>query len=776
MARWRGVDLESPRDVYPPEHAAGRWTRLQRGLADPFVRNAYSLVGSTLASSALGFAFWLAAAWAYDRADYGRDATLIATMLFLSSLSQLNLTNGFNRFVPTAGLRARRLVLVGYLVAAGTAALTATVFVLGIELWAPRLSFVQDHLPYALWFVGGTVVWTLFALQDAVLTGLGEAQWVLVENVAYGIVKLVLLVTVAALLPVLGVFAAWTAPLAVAVVAVNLLIFRRLVPARAHPPLESVDAATVRHYVGFDLVGTWTMTATIGLLPLIVLAIVGPRGSAYLYTSWTIAYTLYLVSIGVGMSFVTESARAPERIVELARDMMAHALRIVAPLALLGALAAPLIWLVFPAGFGENATTLLRVLLLSAIPNVVTVTYLSIARVQRRMRAVIVATLCLAVGVVGLSVVLTHAIGVTGVGVAWLVSQSALALVLLLGELRTVWLPYVPIRRLRGRKASGAGFRPAQREPNALVATALESAGLTADGWVRSDAMLNTAGILVVAVRDRAGDPTVLKVAIDSFGAAALDHERAVLGELRAVAPPLVAAVLPGGRRGEAGAIVWSVEDRPPGRDARELVADPEARERVLADVVTRMRALYDATARPSGVDASELLGSAFAALDALPATRLRGAADAAKLAQLEHELSDQLRSGSPTVARVHGNLWVGNVVCAPGTSIVTRIVNWEWSDWDLPVVDVMHLLLTTRSQVEDRELGAVVRDLLGAGALDPSEAELLASVPGASELSVRSAVLLAWLRHVRRRVERGAGEVGSLWMTHNVHQVLESV
>jgi hypothetical protein len=493
--------------------------------------------------------------------------------------------------------------------------------------------------------------------------------------------------------------------------------------------------------------------------------------------AWMIAYTLYLVSIAVGMSFVTECARAPDRIIELARDMMAHALRIVAPLALLGALAAPLVWLAFPAEYGANATTLLRLLLLSAIPNVVTVTYLSVARVQRRMGAVIGATAALAVGVVGLSVVLTNAVGVTGVGVAWLVSQSVLATVLLLGELRTVWLPYVPHRRWGGhRSRAGAGFGPARREPNALVATALEAAGLTADGWAGTDTAQSTEGVRVVLARDRvAGGAAVLKVATDSAGAAALDRERSALQAVWAVAPPSVAAVLPEVRRGSVAAVVWAVETRPPGTDARKALASRDARDRLLCDVVGRMTDLYAATARPSDVagDVPALLEEALSALEALPTSRLRAPADGAKLGQLETELRAQLTRGPLTIARVHGNLWAGNVVCTPGTTNVTGIVNWEWSGWDLPVVDVMHLLATTRAAVEQRELGAVVRDVLLGGSLDGPDGMLLASVPGAGELSARSAVLLAWLRHVGRRIERGAGP---LWLSHNVHQVLESV
>ncbi len=81
-----------------------RVASLRGHLDAPFVRNAYSLVGSTLATSGFGVIFWIVAAHLFTKEEVGRDTALISTMLFLSSISQLNLTNGFNRFVPVAGV------------------------------------------------------------------------------------------------------------------------------------------------------------------------------------------------------------------------------------------------------------------------------------------------------------------------------------------------------------------------------------------------------------------------------------------------------------------------------------------------------------------------------------------------------------------------------------------------------------------------------------------------------------------------------------------------
>src|SRR5262245_38181081 len=134
--------------------AVGRRVAQVRAALDaPFVRNAYSLVATQVATAGLGFVFWIVTARLYSVPDVGRASTLIATMLFLSSLSQLNLTNGFNRFVPTSGHRTRRLITTGYLAAVSTATVASAVFVVGVDLWAPELSLLHDHWNYAAWFV-----------------------------------------------------------------------------------------------------------------------------------------------------------------------------------------------------------------------------------------------------------------------------------------------------------------------------------------------------------------------------------------------------------------------------------------------------------------------------------------------------------------------------------------------------------------------------------------------------------------------------------------------
>jgi hypothetical protein len=211
--------------------------------------------------------------------------------------------------------------------------------------------------------------------------------------------------------------------------------------------------------------------------------------------------------------------------------------------------------------------------------------------------------------------------------------------------------------------------------------------------------------------------------------------------------------------------------------DGLTLVEDGRAAA-VQEDLAARIVALHRATAvsRRLEVDLPDLLQLPSTATGTLPTTRLRVRADETSLARLQDELRRELEGATVTAALVHGNLWLGNVRATP-EGRVTGLVHWERSRIDLPVLDLLHLVCTTRGEVECRELGAVVRDVIAGGGLREDEQALVSMAPGADELSPRTAVLLMWLRHVQGYARHFEGSRPShVWMSHNVHQVLESV
>ena len=94
-----------------------RSRQLRAHLAVPLFRNGYSLVASTVATSILGVLFWGIAARHSSAAELGVDAALISAMTLIANVSHVNLTTALNRFVPSSGDGAGRLIAGSYLVA-----------------------------------------------------------------------------------------------------------------------------------------------------------------------------------------------------------------------------------------------------------------------------------------------------------------------------------------------------------------------------------------------------------------------------------------------------------------------------------------------------------------------------------------------------------------------------------------------------------------------------------------------------------------------------------
>ena len=161
-----------------------QWTADERaGLpARSLIRSADSLLVSTGASAVLGAVFWVAAARLFSADELGRDAALIAAMVELSTICQLNLDNVLVRQLPRVGGGAARYVARAYALNTLLALVLGTAFVLVAPSVTGELAFLHDDPIVGAAFVVGLALWGVFTLQDSTLTALRHAQWVPVET------------------------------------------------------------------------------------------------------------------------------------------------------------------------------------------------------------------------------------------------------------------------------------------------------------------------------------------------------------------------------------------------------------------------------------------------------------------------------------------------------------------------------------------------------------------------------------------------------------------
>ncbi|MBT1096246.1 lipopolysaccharide biosynthesis protein [Streptomyces sp. Tu102] len=391
-------------------------------------RNAYALMINTGVSAVLGLGFWLAAARYYSESAVGQGSAAIAAMKFLAGLTAVTLTGALARFIPVAGRRSGRLIFRTYAGSCVIVALAAGVFLVTLDLWGPSYRFLNGPLN-GLFFVVAVIAWNLLTLQDGVLTGLRSALWVPVGNTVFSAVKLGLLVAFAVAIPTAGVFVSWVAAIAVSVLPLGWLVFRRLVPRHAAATAEHNRPPSLKEigrFLAGDYTGSLFSLAVVYLIPVIVAAQVSSEDNAYFYITATIGGTVNLLAINMGASLTVEGAHDPGRLAANTRAALRRMARIMIPVAAILFFGAPWILGVFGPGYADAATPLLRWFAVGGLLRVVMETYFAVLRAQSRTAGLAWLQGLLCALVLGLTLVLLPRMGLTGAGVAEIASLSVI--------------------------------------------------------------------------------------------------------------------------------------------------------------------------------------------------------------------------------------------------------------------------------------------------------------------------------------------------------------
>jgi O-antigen/teichoic acid export membrane protein len=412
---------------------AGFVAGLRAHLSDPLFRHAYALIVNTGLTTGLGFVYWVAAARLLPRQEVGVAAALISSIVFVSGLAQLNLRATLTRFIPVAGRQTQALARASYVSAAVVAAVIAVIYVLGADFWSrggPVAALPADPVLAAV-FVASTVVWTIFAIQDGILVGLRATGWLTLENAAFSVAKIALLVAFAvAPMPGSGrILASWVVPMLGAIVFVNLLLWKHLVPVHVarRPAADAVvrPGRIVRFAAG-DYVGSLFALSYASLLPVIVIDKIGATAGASFYVAWVIASSLQLVPPQMISSLTVQAAPDPASFAVHARRMIVAMFRILVPGVVAIVLGAPLILTLFGPSY-RDATALLQLLAVAIVPYSVNVLYLALARSRVRAKRIVAVQVALAATILPSTFVLSGTFGLNGVGLGFLLGQTVVA-------------------------------------------------------------------------------------------------------------------------------------------------------------------------------------------------------------------------------------------------------------------------------------------------------------------------------------------------------------
>ncbi len=420
------------------------WQHMQEALRHPSLhRDAFFMVVGVMASAALGFLYWRFAARLYPAAVVGLASAGISSATFLASLASLGLTIGLVRFLPSQPPAGKaRLMTFSLLLVTAAAATVVAVFLTGSRCGAAAFTKANPAFQGTFAILTFALVWgnlqtafllaerltPLFTLRSLMLSAL-QLACILNFPLQHGAVAIL-----------------WSALLPNLLLALVLIWLNARL---AHMPLFALGFGNLplgdlmRYSLGsllFSLI--WSLPAFV--FPLLTLHRLGAAPNAYLTIAWQIYAFLAIIPNASASAFLIEGAHRENQVSDSLRAAIKNNLIVLPPFVLVILLLTPFLLGLIQEEYARQASALLRLLALSALPVSINSVTLTVYRIRKQ----VVLFNVLAATVVGISLTFSYlllgALGLNGIGWGWLGGQSLFLLAsspLLLREVRARRFP-----------------------------------------------------------------------------------------------------------------------------------------------------------------------------------------------------------------------------------------------------------------------------------------------------------------------------------------------
>jgi O-antigen/teichoic acid export membrane protein len=420
---------------------------------DSLYRNSSFLILNTVVTAAVGFVFWALASRFFPASAVGTTATVVSALTFVVMAGTLGLPNAVIRFL--AGERDQvRFLMTAMAIAAVGGALVALVWCVAPNQFGVPLTRVVPGAALIPVMVAVTAIGAVGIVAQSAIIALRKSKWVVVENGAGSVVKLLLL-PLGVGFGAAGLFGLYVAAMAVATL-VSLVVLHHEVGGSVKRWVRGVDHRGLAHCRSFA-VGN-QIAALVALLPTTVLPIIvldqlGARQAAFFAMPLMIVALLNVIPSMAAQSLFAEASADESSLGEHTRRTLLGIYAVLVPAAIALAVLAGPVLSIFGPDYARNGTRCLQLLALSGLFagfNYVADVVLNARKLVKRYVFLNAAGTACAIGFP----VAFMSYGLTGVGVGWVVGQvgySALALATLVsarpGTTVRVSRPFVSVGR-----------------------------------------------------------------------------------------------------------------------------------------------------------------------------------------------------------------------------------------------------------------------------------------------------------------------------------------
>ncbi|MFH1249039.1 MAG: oligosaccharide flippase family protein [archaeon] len=396
-------------------------TLIEKIRKDSLYRNSFYIMLSTVIMTGFGFFFWTINARLFSSEQIGLATTIISAMSLLTSLAGLGMGTALVRFLPTAEDKNKKIntcLTVNFFISI----IVSTIFLQGILIFSPKLSFIQKNLYFAIAFIAIVAFQGLFSMLDSVFTAYRKNEFTVIKNSVFSMLKLAFPFIFIGL-GAFGIFAAWGASSIIAfIVGIILLAFNKKYVFRYviyDDILKKIGSYSFANYISGFVSAVPAL-----IMPMMITNLLDPEYTAYYYVAMMIAGLLFTIPSSIASSLFAEGSSHEKDL----NSILRRSFRLIYMLLLPGVIVMLVLGRYILLFFGHEYTagaSLLGILALSSIVIAIKSVYFTVLNIKKRVAKIILINLLISSMTIGMSYFsITHGYGLEGIGYSWLISNA----------------------------------------------------------------------------------------------------------------------------------------------------------------------------------------------------------------------------------------------------------------------------------------------------------------------------------------------------------------
>lgn len=408
---------------------------VQRVRNDSLLRNSVYIMGTNITNALLGFIFWVVAARTYSTFDVGLASALISVIMLASAFSNMGIGSTMVQLLPgrKAGNDWSLTLNAGVATAIFTGLPAGFILIVALPLFSQQFAIVVHEIGYAFTLAVGVPLMTLSMILDQTFVAERASKYMLLRNLVVAVLKILLMVLPVLLLlqiGALGIFSSGVVATAMSLLVGWLFLIPRLgrVYRLTTHGIVQQTRSMLSSLAGNHFINLGGLTPMY-LLPLFVATRLSPTDNAYFYMADKLDSFFFMVSSVVAVALFAEGSYAANALTRKVRSSAVVVSIVLVPAMLICFFGGRYLLLLFGSSYAQYSLLLLKIFAVAAVPDAITNIYVSILRVQRRLRFAAILSLGMAILTLVLGWILLPVLGIAGVGWAVLIAQGSGSLV-----------------------------------------------------------------------------------------------------------------------------------------------------------------------------------------------------------------------------------------------------------------------------------------------------------------------------------------------------------